>query len=118
MRLFEFAQDDPLRVKLSVVASKLKSNSEYAKTPITTQDFVAMLQKQGLPIEESDIYDLIKKEPLSNIIDSIEQGHVIFKGQQKPAGGASNQQGPDQNEKTIKAMAKKQIGKTPSPMGL
>lgn len=118
MRLFEFAEDDPLRVKLSVVANKLKSNSEYAKAPITTQDFVAELQKQGLPIEESDIYDLIKKEPLSAVIDSIENGQVIFKGQQKPAGGTGGQEGPDQNEKTIQAMAKKQIGKTPSPMGL
>lgn len=115
MRLFEFAEDDPLRVKLTVVANQLKSNSELAHEPIPVQDFVIILQKQGIPITNSDIYDLIKKEPLSNIVDSIDNGHVIFKGQQpeEEMGG----EGPDENQKTLQQMAKKQVSK-PSPMGL
>jgi hypothetical protein len=115
MRLFEFAEDDPLRVKLTVVANQLKSNSDIAREPMPVQDFVITLQKEGIPITNSDIYDLIKKEPLSNIVDSIDNGHVVFKGQQpeKEMGG----EGPDENQKTLQQMAKKQVNKS-SPMGL
>jgi hypothetical protein len=101
MRLFEFSDDDPLRVKLVSVVSQLKSSSE----PITTDDLLHTLLKNDISVEKSDLYDMVKKEPLKNIIDNISGDEVTFKGQ---AGNPENQ-GPDENEKVRQQMAKKAL---------
>lgn len=106
MRLFEFANDDPLRVKLTTVASQLESDYQNSDEPLSLDDFLTILRTEGVPIDKSDIYDIIKKEPLVNIIDSIEQGNVIFKGQE-----VDSEQSPTDNEKTLQQMASKQLSK-------
>ena len=106
MRLFEFANDDPLRVKLTTVASQLESDYQNSDEPLSLDDFLTILRTEGVAIDKSDIYDIIKKEPLVNIIDSIEQGNVIFKGQE-----VDSEQSPTDNEKTLQQMASKQLSK-------
>jgi len=108
MRLFEFAQDDPLRVKLTAISSQLESRYKNQDQPLPVEFFLDILRKNNIAVDENDIYDIIKKEPLVNIIDSIEGGNVIFKGQ---AGAQGEEQGPDQNQKTLQSMASKQAGK-------
>lgn len=109
MKLFEFANDDPLRVKLVSVVSQLKSNIEDSKNaePMSTEALLDLLKQNDIDIDPSDIYDLIKKDPLVNIIQDIEDDTVIFKGQQGPVGEPDE----TENEKTLKQMASKQAAK-------
>jgi len=111
MRLFEFDNADPLRVKLMAVSSQLESEHKNSGEPLPLDTFLRILRKNGVSIDESDIYDIIKKEPLVNIIDSIENHTVIFKGEHVD----NEPQGPDENQKIIQQMASKQASK---PKGL
>jgi hypothetical protein len=43
MRLFEFAQDDPLRVKLTAVASQLESRFKNQNQPLPLDFFLDIL---------------------------------------------------------------------------
>ena len=108
MRLFEFANDDPLRVKLTAVSSQLKAR--YAETnsekPLSTDAFLNILQQNDIDVEKTDLYDMVKKEPLVNIIKNINGNEVIFKGQQ---GSEEPEQGQGENEKIRSQMASKAI---------
>lgn len=108
MRLFEFAQDDPLRVKLTAITSQLETRFKNQDQPLPLEFFLDILRKNDIAVDENDIYDIIKKEPLVNIIDSIEGGNVIFKGH---SGAQGEEEGPDENQKTLQSMASKQAGK-------
>ena len=99
MRLFEFADDDPLRVKLAAVSSQLKADSSQ---PMPIDKFMEILRSNKISIDEDDLFDIIKKEPLVNIIQDIEDKQVVFKGQQ----GDIEEPGPDENEKIRQSMAK------------
>jgi len=112
MRLFEFADDDPLRVKLASVAIQLKSKMAETEEPMSVDDFLNLLNDNGVTIDKSDIYDLIKKEPLVNIITAIEGDKVIFKGQgdDEDLEGMNDEQ-PGENEKILQQMASKQTAK-------
>lgn len=108
MRLFEFADDDPLRVKLTAVSSQLESRFKNVDQPLPLDQFLDLLRKNDIAVDESDLYDIIKKEPLVNIVDSIEGGNVIFKGAE---GASPEDNGPDDNEKIRQKMASKQASK-------
>lgn len=105
MRLFEFADDDPLRVKLAGVASQLKADTSE---PMPLDQFLEILRSNGISIDEDDVFDIIKKEPLVNIVQDIEDKQVVFKGQQ---GDFGEEPGPDENEKIRQSLASKQAGK-------
>jgi hypothetical protein len=105
MRLFEFADNDPLRVKLIAVASQLKSriSDTNTKEPMSTDALIELLAQNDIEVDKSDLYGMVKKEPLSNIIQNINGQEVLFKGQ------TSNDTGdldPGENEKTREKMAK------------
>jgi selenophosphate synthetase-related protein len=101
MRLFEFSDDDPLRVKLVAVTNQLRSSNK----PITVGELMAVLDKNNIGIAKNDLFDLIKKEPLSNIIDKTEGDQVIFKGQ----AGSPDKEAPDEQAAVRQQMAKKAL---------
>ncbi len=105
MRLFEFADNDPLRVKLTAVVSHLKKRIEDTnmKEPMSTDALLNILADHNIDIEKSDLYDMVKKEPLSNIIQNINGHKVIFKGQTP---NELSDLDPGENEKTREKMAK------------
>ncbi len=105
MRLLEFADDDPLRVKLVAVASQLKSRIGTSPEKLTADELLQLLRDEGIGLSKSDLFDMVKKDPLKNIIANISDNEVIFKGQN----GEKLEPGPDENEKTLKSMAKKAI---------
>ena len=109
MKLFEFANDDPLRVKLVAVVSQLKSRAQdtNSKEPMSTDALLNILKQNEIEIDPGDIYDLIKKDPLVNVIKDIEDDKVIFKGQV----GSNFEPSDDESAKTRSAMAKKTLGK-------
>ena len=104
MRLFEFSDTDPLRVKLVAVTNQLKSINE----PMSTDEFLTILNKNGISLDKADLFDMVKKEPLSNIIADISDDTVTFKGQEGDMGTAVDQS-QDENEKIRQQMASKQI---------
>ena len=79
MRLFEFAKDDPLRVKLMGIAKQLETQSH--DKPMPTDEFLQFLRKNGINLDKADLFDLIKKEPLSNIISDVSNDEVTFANQ-------------------------------------
>ena len=103
MRLFEFSDIDPLRVKLVAVASQLATQTE----PMTADEFLTVLNKNGIALYKLDLFDIVKKDPLRNIIANISDDKVIFKGQENDVEG--QEQSPDENEKIRQQMASKQI---------
>jgi len=103
MRLFEFSDNDPLRIKLTAVANQLSTQNE----PMTTDEFLTVLNKNGITVDKADLFNMIKQNPLKNIIKDIEKDTVVFKGQEQDTAGA--EQGPDENEKIRQQMASKQI---------
>lgn len=112
MRLFEFADDDPLRVKLAGVAMQLKTQAEETDQPMPLEEFLSVLNDNGISIDQSDVFDLIKKEPLVNIIDSIENKQVVFKGQSgTDIESSDDMNAPGENEKIVQQLASKQTNK-------
>jgi len=103
MRLFEFSDADPLRVKLVAVASQLSTQTE----PMTADEFLTVLNKNGISLDKRDLFDIVKKEPLKNIIADVSDDKVIFRGQENDLEG--QEQGPDENEKIRQQMANKQV---------
>jgi len=102
--LFEFSDTDPLRVKLVAVTNQLKSSNE----PMSTDEFLTVLNKNGISLDKADLFDMVKKEPLNNIIANVSDDTVTFKGQEGDMGTAVDQS-QDENEKIRQQMASKQI---------
>jgi hypothetical protein len=103
MRLFEFSDADPLRVKLVAVANQLATQTE----PMTADEFLTVLNKNGISLDKRDLFDIVKKDPLVNIIADVSDDKVIFRGQEDNIEG--QEQGPDENEKIRQQMASKQV---------
>jgi hypothetical protein len=114
MRLFEFADDDPLRVSLTAVASYLESRFKGQTQNLPTELFLKILRKHDVPVDKNDLFDIVKKEPLSNIIADVNDNEVIFKGQEPEMDSQEQQVG--DNQKTLQQMASKQANK-PNPLG-
>lgn len=85
MRLFEFADDDPLRVKLVAVANQLKSEVTGTSRTWSTDEFLNYLKQNDIVLDKADLFDMVKKEPLINIISNINKDQVIFRGQENAA---------------------------------
>jgi len=104
MRLFEFSQDDPLRVKLVAVTNQLKSQNE----PMSTDEFLTVLNKNGISLDKADLFDMVQKDPLVNIIADISDDKVVFKGQEGDSGSPDSiiDASQDENEKVRQQMAR------------
>lgn len=113
MRLFEFAENDPLRVKLTAVADQLQVKALDSNRTMSTDEFLRYLTKFGLNIGKSDLFDIATKEPLSNFITTVNKDKVVFKGQEEePETSISNAPDigqPQDSAKTIKQMASRAL---------
>ncbi len=109
MRLFEFANDDPLRVKLTAVSSQLDQIVQHSDGKMSTDDFLGLLRQNGVVLGKEDLFDIVKKEPLVNFIDNVNSHEVMFKSQK---GDEAPEQGADENSKIRQQMASKQASKT------
>lgn len=106
MRLFEFADDDPLRVKLVAIANQLKSNIAGTGRTWSTDEFLNFLKQNDIVVDKADLFDMVKKEPLVNIIANINKDEVIFRGQENTS--LAPQQD-DEMKKTREKMANKAL---------
>lgn len=102
MFLFELS-NDPLRVKLITVVDQLKTDLEKEgnRKPETVDEFLKYLQKYDITLDQNDLFDMIKKPPLKNIIHNIKNKKIIFKGYEEP-------EMPEKfSDNIVKSMAKK-----------
>lgn len=112
MRLYEFANDDPLRVKLIAVTSQLQSRIEdtNAEAHMSTDALLELLKQNDIIIDKTDLYDIVQKEPLKNIIKNINGNNVVFVGQKNDKLTEPADMGaPEDTAKTLKAMASRAI---------
>jgi len=110
MRLLEFADDDPLRVKLVAVTNQLKERLQGKSATMSTDELLNFLKQNDVILDKSDLFDIVKKDPLKNIIHNVNGDEVIFKGQEgaEELGAEPSQ---DENEKIRQQMASKQTSK-------
>lgn len=103
MLLYELDIPEPLLVKLVAVSGQLKSEIDQGKQKQdwTVGELLSYYKANGLIIDRSDLFDLIKNPPLDKLISNIKGNLVIFKGQR------DNETMPqDDSQKVVKQMAK------------
>jgi hypothetical protein len=101
MRLFEFATD-PLITKLVAVTDQLKNELDDGSIDpeMSLENFIQYLQEYGITLDTNDLYNMIKKPPLNDLISNIQADQVIFKGY------GTVEQPEDEKKKVVKQMAK------------
>ena len=67
MKLFEFADDDPLRVKLVAVTNQLKDRIVQSGQTMTTDELLNFLKGNDIVLDMSDLFYIVKKDPLKNM---------------------------------------------------
>jgi hypothetical protein len=109
MKLFEFAEDSPLRIGLVAVLTQLKERIKSSGgSGFKTSELIELLRNNGIHIDQNALADLITKDPLKNIIQNINGNNVSFVGIDSPDQFSSND-GESDTEKTVKNMAKRAI---------
>ena len=73
---------------------------------MTTDELIDLLKKNDITIDKSDLFDIVTKDPLKNIIKNINGEEVQFKGQ---PGTGTEMAAPEESDtkKTLSTMAKK-----------
>jgi hypothetical protein len=81
MFLFELA--DPASANLIVIVNQLKSDIDNGKIDpnnYSTDQFLNVIQNNGIVLDVTDLYDMIKNPPLNMLISNIQGDKVVFKG--------------------------------------
>lgn len=103
MRLFEFDDPGSLVTKLIAVSDQLHTDLDNKKTQadMTVDKLLSYFQKYDIVLDKMDLYNMIKKPPLNQLISNIQGDKVIFKGLEEP------ELPDDQKKDTVAAMAKR-----------
>jgi hypothetical protein len=97
MRLFEFAEADPIVTRLVAVSDQLLSDlsDPDVTSGMTVDDLLTYFQKYDIILDQMDLYNMIKLPPLKNVISNIQGDKIIFKGAEGQDTGAPDENGPD-----------------------
>jgi len=71
--------------------------------------FVNIARDNGVNMTADRLQVLAVQPPLNNIIDSIQNGEIVWKGSQTPAQPGAPKMSVDQARKTVNQMAKRAI---------
>lgn len=105
MRFYEFSGASTQDIQLVAVVDQLKTELENGDQDIqnmTTDDLLDYLSSQDIVMDKTDLYELIKKPPMSNLIKNIQGDKIVFKGEE------DNEQQPDDDtdqQNVVKSMA-------------
>jgi len=104
MRLFELAGPDPLVTRLIAVSDQLKTGLENQEIDpnISTDELLQYLANNDIVVDVKDLYNMIKKPPLNNVIDNIQGDTVVFKGQEANTGEPDDE---SESQKVVSQMA-------------
>ena len=108
MRLYELDDESVYVTKLVTLANQLKDELDNGDIPLdySVDDLQEYFRKYDVILDRDDLYNMITKPPLKDIIRNIQGDKVVFKGQAEP--GAAPQ---DQNQKVVAQMAKNALKK-------
>jgi hypothetical protein len=101
---------DPNSTKLAAIAQFLlkRAQDTDAVKPMNVDTFVSLAHENGINMTPERLETLSVQPPLNNIIDSIQNGEIIWKGSQTPQAG-DQKMSVDQARKTVNQMAKRAI---------
>jgi hypothetical protein len=101
---------DPDTMKLAAIGQFLlkRAQDTDAVKPMSVSAFVNLSRENGINMTAERLETLAVQPPLNNIIDSIQNGEIIWKGSQTPATG-DDKMSVDQARKTVNQMAKRAI---------
>ncbi len=93
--------------KLVAIADQLKSDLEQGEADpnMLVPDFLQYLKKYDIIYDKTDLYDMIKKLPLKNLISNIQGDKIVFKGFGTPEAPPK-----DESQGIVAGMAKKATG--------
>jgi hypothetical protein len=102
MLLHEFDIPDPLLIKLVAITSQLKKEIDQGnqKPDWTVDELLSLYKANGIIIDRTDLYNMIKSPPLDKTISNIQGNAVKFKGQDSVQSTDI-----DNNQKIVKQMA-------------
>lgn len=102
MRLYEFDPVGSLITKLVAVTDQLQTELEDSDMPPnwSVDQLLNYFRKYDIALDVKDLYNMIKKPPLKNVIDNIQGDNIIFKGQ-----STGEDQPKDEQQKIVKSMA-------------
>lgn len=85
MFLFEFDNTKPLVGSIVVAIDQLKSDLEDQKINFDwdVDTLLQYFQKYDIILDKTDLYNMVGKPPLNQVIKNIQGDKVIFKGQEQ-----------------------------------
>jgi len=118
MFLFELDQNSAKITKIIALTSQLKDdidNGEGDPENFTVDDLLEYFQLYDVILDRSDLYNMIKVNPLKSLVSDIKGNRVIFKGYEDDSDSESEDETDDQPEdeakKTVEKMAKSALKK-------
>ena len=103
MLLYELDLPEPLVVKLVAISGQLKSEIDQGKQKKdwTIGELLSYYKANGIIIDRTDLFDMIKSPPLDKLISNTKGDRIIFKGQKD-----DETMPKDDSQKVVKQMAK------------
>ena len=94
--------------KIVIATDQLKSDAEKGKLKNWDVDkLLDYFQKYDIILDRSDLYDMIKKAPMKDLISNIRKDEIVWQGEKSDELLTK----PDEAETTVKSMAKKAMKK-------
>lgn len=111
MIVSELFEDTGLKTRLMAVVAQIRSRREDtgADKPMTTRALLNLLKKNDISVSREDLFDMIQKAPLKNLIDNIEGDEVKFRGERGTAEPKTDKTA-DKLDKTLDKMADRAAG--------
>lgn len=106
MRLFELDDTKRMATTIVTITDQLKSDlarNKIDKKTYTLDDLLSYFHKYDIIIGKDDLFDMIKKDPLKNVISNIQGQKVVFKGHEEEKVSAK----PEKEKETVSKMAHK-----------
>jgi hypothetical protein len=107
MRLYEFANVDPMVTKLVAVSDQLKSDLDNGEADpnMSVPEFLHYLKKFDIILDKTDLYDMIKTMPLNKLITNIQGDKIVFKDFSDPEAPPE-----EEGQKVVAGMAQQAAG--------
>ena len=111
MRLFELTNTDPIVTRLVAISDQLKTDLDSGEIgpEVTTDQLLKYLSNYDIVVDVTDLYNMIQKPPLKNVISNIQGDSVVFKGHE--GDGSVNNAPEDENQKVVAKMANQAASK-------
>ena len=108
MRLFEF-DIDPTVAKIVMMADQLKTDLDKGKVDPNWKmdDLLKYFQNYGVTVDKTDLYNMIQKPPMKELISNIQGDKVVFKGHEPAPAANVGSTTPKDQKKIVSQMAHK-----------